>query len=129
MKPVENAKGELINWLNYKTGIKNIFFRMDADGKRASIAIELTHPDALQREKHYQQFAKMKLLLTETAGEEWIWQKEVADEHGKYISRIGTEINNVNVFNTSDWPAIISFLKPRMISLDKFWNLGKDAFQ
>jgi hypothetical protein len=128
MKPLPNAEGEPVNWLNYKTGIKHIFFRMDADNERASIAIELTHPDPQQREELYMQFLQLKSLLTETVGEEWEWQKEVADEHGKYISRMGTEINGVNIFKTDDWPAIISFLKPRMIALDKFWVLVKNVF-
>ena len=128
MKPLPNAEGETVNWLNYKTGIKHIYFRMDADNKRASIAIELTHPDQLQRKQYYDQFRQMKSLMTETIGEEWKWQSDIADEHGKPISRIGIEMNGVNIFNTEDWPAIISFLKPRMISLDKFWCMVKYAF-
>lgn len=128
MKPMLNAEGEPVNWLNYKTGVKHIFFRMDADNNQASIAIELTHPDPLQREEHYQQLVRLKSLLTGIMDEEWKWQREVADEHGKYISRIRTSISDVNIFKTEDWPAIISFLKPRMISLDKFWHSVKNGF-
>jgi len=28
-----------------------------------------------------------------------------------------------------DWPAMISFLKPRVIALDQFWNLVKEEFE
>ena len=29
MKPVPSAEGEKVNWLNYKTGEKDVFFKMD----------------------------------------------------------------------------------------------------
>ena len=128
MKPVLSAEGAPVNWLNYKTGVKDIFFRMDADHQHASIAIELAHADPLQREQQYGQLVQMKTIFIETIEEEWEWQNNVADEHGKQICRIGTVINGVNIFKTEDWPAIISFLKPRMIRLDSFWYLVKDVF-
>jgi len=37
-------------------------------------------------------------------------------------------LKEVNIFDTNAWPAIISFLKPRIIALDKFWSLVKDGF-
>ena len=33
MKPVPSASGSTVNWTNYKTGVKNIFFKMDVDKK------------------------------------------------------------------------------------------------
>lgn len=33
MSPVLSAEGGKINWLNYKTGIKHLHFKMDADKK------------------------------------------------------------------------------------------------
>ncbi len=50
------------------------------------------------------------------------------DEDGKQVSRISSQLNMVNVFDMNDWPAIISFLKPRMLALDTFWNMVKDGF-
>jgi hypothetical protein len=43
MGPVLSAEGLRTNWINYKTGVKHIFFRMQADNKMASIAIEIAH--------------------------------------------------------------------------------------
>ena len=128
MKPLPDAAKERVNWINYNTGVKHIYFRMDADSKHASIAIEITDPDPLQRQQQYEKFLQLKSLFTETMEEEWKWQKNVADEHGKHISRIGTEISGVNIVKTEDWPAIISFLKPRMILLDRFWYSVKETF-
>jgi hypothetical protein len=128
MRPLTGAGEEAVNWLNYKTGIKHIYFRMDADSKRAGIAIELTHPDRLQREHFFYQLQQLKSVLEQITGEQWQWEPAITDEHGKVFSRAGTILTGVNVFDTDDWPEIISFFKPRIIALDKFWKLVKDNF-
>ncbi|MGN6617544.1 MAG: DUF4268 domain-containing protein [Ilyomonas sp.] len=51
------------------------------------------------------------------------------DDHGNIISRIYTEIKNVNIFNKNDWPQLISFFKKNMIALDEFWNNVKAIFE
>ena len=129
MKPLLNSEGERVNWLNYKTNIKHIYFRMDAGKFQASIAIELTHPDAEMQWQYFEQFIALKNILEETVGEPWQWQPDIADENGNIISRIGIELKNVNIFNTNDWPAIISFFKPRIMALDSFWNMVKFGFE
>ena len=43
MKPVPGAGGEAVNWLNYKTGVRSVFFRMDADKQNAHVGIEIQH--------------------------------------------------------------------------------------
>lgn len=129
MRPVANSDGELINWINYKTGSKHIYFRMDADSNGASVAIELYHPDSETRKEYFEKFNQLKSMLLQLTGEPWNWQAAAIDENGKIFSRIGIEIPDISVFNKNDWPAIISFLKPRIISLDSFWNLVKDGFQ
>jgi hypothetical protein len=101
---------------------------MDADNKQAAIAIELTHPDALLRKQVYNQLQQFKSILEQTTGEVWQWEPAIADEHGKVFSRIGTVLPGVNVFDTNDWPSIISFFKPRIIAFDEFWNMVKDNF-
>ena len=128
MRPLPNADGEMINWINYKTGVRQVHFRMDANNKMASIAIELRHADPIIREEYFKKFQQLKHVLEDTLGERWDWQMSVADEDGMVISRIGTTKTGVSVFNNDDWPAIISFLKPRLIALDSFWALAKNSF-
>jgi hypothetical protein len=45
MKPVPNSQGFKTKWANYKTGVKDIYFRMKAEQEFASIGIEITHSD------------------------------------------------------------------------------------
>jgi hypothetical protein len=127
MKPIPGASGLPVNWINYKTGIRNIHFKMDVDTAKAFIAIEITHSQQEERLNCYHQFVALKKLLESTTAFNWQWNETLQANH-QTISSISQELNNVNIFNQADWPAIISFLKPRIIALDEFWELVKDGF-
>ena len=62
MKPIPSAEGLPINWVNYKTGVKHIYFRMNAEQKQTSIAIAITHADLATRILFYEQFLAFKIL-------------------------------------------------------------------
>lgn len=127
MKPVPSAGGSTVNWLNYKTGIRDIYFRMDADKKQASIAIEIRHADAELRQLFYEQLLALKNILHGCTGEEWTWQPDHVHEDGMQVSRIIKSQAGTSIFNEDDWPRIISFLKPRLIALDEFWEMVKEG--
>ncbi len=129
VRPVLSADGLRINWINYKTGVKHIYFKMQADNKLASISIHITHPDTELQELFLEQVSTYKTLLHSTLGEEWEWQLHVPDQYGKIVSRIYTELQPVSIFKQEDWPKLISFFKPRMIALDEFWSTAKYAFE
>lgn len=129
MSPIFSAEGEKVNWINYKTGEKNITFRMHADNKKASIAIELNHKDKDIQQIYFEQLQQFKNLFTSIVQEDWSWQLHTHDEHGKMISRISTEKSGVSIFQKSDWPQLISFFKPHIIALDEFWSQVKYAFE
>ncbi|MEO6611868.1 MAG: DUF4268 domain-containing protein [Chitinophagaceae bacterium] len=129
MRPVTGANGDTINWLNYKTGIRHIYFRMDADSSHAAIAIELRHPDRELQRGNFEKLLQLKVILKQSIGEDWNWQLLAEDEDGHFVSKVSKEFREVNIFREEDWPAIISFLKPRIIALDGFWQLVKDGFE
>jgi hypothetical protein len=129
MGPVLSAEGLRTNWINYKTGVKHIFFRMQADNKTANIAIEIAHPDKELQQLFFEQFATYKTMLHSTLDEDWQWQLHTTDDYGKTISRIYTELTPVSIFKKEDWPKLISFFKPRIITLDAFWSDAKAAFE
>jgi len=124
-----NSEGGKINWVNYHTGFKYLYFRMEADQKKASVSILLTHPDELLRELYFEKLESFRPFLVAAQEEDWTWQREVKDEFGKNTSRIWKELAGVNVYDKQCWPEIISFLKPRIIALDTFWNDVKDGFE
>lgn len=128
MAPVLSSEGLRTNWVNYKTGLKHVYFKMEADKKQASIAIELNHPDAGIQELFFEQFTELQHILHDSLGEEWEWDLHTADENGKIVSRIYKEIKGVSVFNQDNWPELISFFKPRIIALDEFWSNAMYSF-
>lgn len=129
ISPQLSAEGLKINWINYKTGIKHLYFKMQADNKKAAIAIEFTHPDEGIRELVFEQFKAYKKLFEDQLQEEWEWELVSEDEFGKKISRIYKVLPEVSIFKKEDWPTLISFLKPRMIALDEFWNDAQYSFE
>jgi hypothetical protein len=129
MSPVLSAEGEKINWINYKTGEKDIYFKMHADNKKASIGIELTHKEAGIQQLYFEQFQELKNILETAVGEEWNWQLHSINDNGRLVSKVYTDITNVSIFKKEDWPALISFFKPRMIGLDEFWSSVKYGFE
>lgn len=126
--PQLSADGLKINWINYKTGIRNVFFKMDAENRSASIAIFINHPDTGIQELFYEQFVELKTVFNGYMEDEWTWSPTEYDRDGRIISRIYTEIKDVSIFNRNDWPPLISFFKPRIIALDEFWSLAKYSF-
>ncbi len=121
MRPVLSTEGIKINWINYKTTLKDVYFRMDVNQKSAMISIALEHPEASIRELYFQQFLELKILLHTTMDEEWEWEEKVSTTDNKVVARIYKELPGVSVFNKEQWPELITFFKPRIIALDRFW--------
>ncbi|RLZ06543.1 DUF4268 domain-containing protein [Faecalibacter macacae] len=129
MKLQMNAEGERINWINYKTGVKGIYFRTNVDRKFAEVMIQIDHADPDFRQMIWEQLEEYELVLKSYIGEEWIWTANDFDEDGKEISTVKIRLENVSIFRDSDWPEIITFLKERMINLDEFWIDHKESFE
>lgn len=129
MRPIPSAEGMKINWVNYHTGVKDLHFRMDAGSKSASIAISIEHNDPGIRELFFEQFLEFQTLLHATLDEVWEWQLHASTETGLNVSRIFMRLPAVSVFNKDDWPALISFFKPRIIALDAFWSDARYSFE
>ncbi|MEQ8469607.1 MAG: DUF4268 domain-containing protein [Marinoscillum sp.] len=128
MKPVPSSEFLPVNWINYNTGLKDVYFRMDAGRRSAIIAISIDHDDTDIQELFFEQFLELRTLLHSELGEEWEWQLHHTTENGKLISHIYKELPKTSVFNKEQWSDLISFFKPRIIALDAFWENAKYAF-
>src|SRR5580693_6321136 len=81
MKPVLSADGEEISWMNYKTGNKQVSFKMDADSRQAQIAIVVRDPDG---GGYFDRLLQMKEIFYDALGErDWTWERDSADEQGR----------------------------------------------
>lgn len=123
-----SAEGMRINWINYKTGIKYLNFKLDASQKSGSIMIEISHPDLAIQELVFEQFLELKNILHAALDEEWSWELHVPDAYGKTVTQIVKRLDDVSVFKQEDWPTLITFLKPRLVALDEFWSDAQYSF-
>lgn len=129
MKLQSSASGEEVNWINYKTGIKELYFKTDVDNKSARIAIEISLKDREMQELMFEQFEDYLPLFESTIGEDWIWFRSFYDENGKEISKIELRLEKVSIFREENWSEIIGFLKENLLKLDEFWDVTKDSFE
>jgi hypothetical protein len=128
MSPIVSAEGLKINWVNYHTRVKDVYFRMDTSPRSAFISISMEHADPAVQELFFHQFEEFKSLLHDILGEQWNWQMH--DEvDGKIVSRIYKGLPGVSVLNKDQWSELISFFQPRIIALDLFWADAKYSFE
>lgn len=107
MKPVLGSSMQKVNWINYKTGNRNVVFKIYFTANEATVEVVLS------------QSAKQLLLS--------LWDHDISfmeNEHGNLIITKA----DVNIFERSTWPQAISFLKNSLIKLDEFWVNHKDFF-
>jgi hypothetical protein len=129
LQPVPSVTSEKVNWINYKTGIKGISFKLDADNNKAIVAIEISLVDKNLQHQYFDIFASLKNRLRDIASQDWQMDKYFVSEYGKEASMVFVELSSINIYRESDWPTIIAFLKKHIIALDIFWNEYKVAFE
>ncbi len=128
LKPHPSSEGAKINWINYDTQVKHIYFRMVANNKTATISIEITHKDEDLQALFFEQFEQLRAYLHSILEEEWIWEKEHYNEYGIRSARIYTVLDGKNYFIKDNWPGLFEFFKLNIIKLDEFWSDAKETF-
>ncbi len=123
-----SASGERVNWINYKTGVRQVQLRMEVNDKFACIVILLAESDPAKLLHIFNQFLADKNILDACA--ETAWQVgTLSNTEAKPVGVLFQELHGVNINLQSDWPAIISFLKPLLVCFDLFWNRQKDLYE
>jgi hypothetical protein len=129
MAPVLSASGGRISWTHYQTALKGVFFRQYVTDSEVCISIEMPFSFGEKRLDYFTRFRVLKASLEHFLGEAWHWEEEAVNMNAEKVSRIFMRMENVNIHNENDWPAIISFLKPRLIALDRFWHEHFEYFE
>lgn len=116
-------------WTNYKTGVKGLYFRMDADKRIASISIDITDPDPGIRAIFFEQWEEMKTYLEMESGIDWQWQPEYFNDMGQGIARISHEIEGLSIYDKGNWSALFAFFEQGIVALDSIWADCNEIFK
>ena len=116
-------------WVNYKTGVSGIYFRMDAGRRAASVAIEIQSNDSGINAIFFEQFEELKTYLEAESGAEWNWEKEAFDQQGKPMARIYQTRDGLSLYNKQDWGDLFQFFESCIVPLDSVWADCSEVFK
>ena len=121
--------GNKTRWVNYRTGIRHMYFRLKADNKTATVSIELQHKDEEIRQLYWEQLCELKTLLTNTLPDEFVWDENQYNDAGMKISAVYCQIEHVNIYDKNTWKEIFEFFERNILALDEFWHEFKPIFK
>ncbi len=127
-KKKRTANNRKINWANYRSGIKDIYFRLDFSTSEAYLSIDLQMRDPGVRELVWDQFMETENLLKQFVGEPILFEKDVLTKEHLEIHRILWKLDDVSIINKSDYPKVIQYLSEKIQGLDAFWFEFSDLF-
>lgn len=125
-KHVENYD-QKIHWVNYRTGVSSVFFKIESDNKTARVCIDIINKDEGLRDLFFEQFQEFKTLL-QSEMDELIWLKEYYNKTGQINCRIYVETSEFSMNNEAQWGDLYRFFEKNMIALHEFWDNSKDIF-
>mgnify|MGYP000903866873 FL=1 len=118
-----------IKWLNYKTNIKDLYFKIDCNENYTKILIDIQHNDDEIRKLFFAQFLELEKLFIKTMGEKWIWESEYLNFYGQKSSQISKNLKKVNIYDKKTWVSSFKFLEKRFIKIDAFWLNFYEVFK
>jgi hypothetical protein len=119
-------------WVNYKTGVKDIYFRLKMNKLCAEISIELQHKDGGIRQLFFEQFGELRKIFEQEVGQwEWVDEELFQTPEGNYneLSAIRLKLFDVNLYNKDTWQQTFYFFEDNMIKLDAFWADFNELFK
>lgn len=129
MKKHSSYFGPGHKWLNYKTGVRHIFFRLIAEKNQVAISIEIQHKDQGIRALNFDQFAEVRKILDEMLPTKMEHQLHHRNLDGQEIARIYASSEAYSIYRKDDWGEMFRFLEGRLVPLDEFWYDFKDLFK
>jgi Domain of unknown function (DUF4268) len=129
MRQFPPAHDPKTKWVNYHTGIRGIYFRLEAGSGMVRVSITLEHSDPGIRALFYGQWEELKTILESASLQTWTWLPETYLQDGRAISRIYVEKGNVSIFSRPDWPEIFEFMSGALVPLDETWAECHEVFR
>jgi Domain of unknown function (DUF4268) len=125
MSKHKSVSGKRINWLNYKTKIDSIYFRLETDKNTVRVCFDIQHKDSEIRAIIWEQMVELKKVLTDEMGI-GKWNNQAFNSTIPEFCRISWELENVRYLNSSDKEKIFLFFEDKLISFDRFYDTYQD---
>lgn len=126
MQDIRSSNGRKMNWLAYPSEVRDMYIRVDADGKGARLTFDIQGKDEGVRAILWEQLGELKAVLEQEMGTSGVWIENASTMHVAQFNRIVWERDDINLFNPEDHEEIMNFLGERLISFDRFYQEFKD---
>lgn len=126
MRNVRSSCGRRINWINYPTGVKDIYVRMETNGKSTIFGIDIQPKDEGVRSILWEQMTELRQVLEQEMGEATAWSEHNREFADRTISRIYWEKQGLNFFDDADLPEIRNYLREKIVAFDTFYQEYKE---
>ena len=124
-----NKKYGRIRWVNYRTNIKDLYFRLNLTQQKAIFSIELQHKDDGIRELFYEQFLELKAVLNDSVNGELVWEEIKFNQFNHPVCCMHSELENVSIYKKEDWLSVFQFFEKKMVGLHEFWLEFQEIFK
>lgn len=124
-----SVSGRRVNWFKYRTGLNEIFVRVEVDQHGCKVCIDLQFKNDGIRELFYEQFLETKTVFENTMVSPVKWQPNYEHAYGTVVSRISVENNTTNLYRQEDWPEMHEFLITHLRRVDEYWNDFGELFK
>ena len=113
-------------WILDRTGVKALNLRFHVDNRVAQVGIDLETRNMDKRLELYEKLESVKKVLEAAMGESMNWELDYLRENGKSVSRIYLQLEGINIYDRSTWPAAHDFMYRHMLKLEDFYREYRD---
>jgi hypothetical protein len=126
MSKHRSASGRKMNWLNYKTDLKDVYVRLETNKNNIQVCFDLQFKDADIRTIVWEQMGELKKVLTDEMGDSGIWEEHHWNETIPDFCRIYWRKEGLNYLKQNHRDEIFHFFEDRLIRFDRFYDNYKD---
>jgi hypothetical protein len=126
MRKVSSSSNRRVNWLSYRTDVKDTYVRLVCDGKLTALCYDIQFRDQSVKDIFWEQLGELKKVMENSMNYPTIWEENYENSDGKIIGRIYWKLDDVNFYNDDDWEKIHLFFRDRLVEFDSFYQEFKD---
>ncbi len=124
-----SVSGRRVNWFKYRTGLNEIFVRVEVDQYGCKVCIDLQFKNDGIRELFYEQFLETKTVFENTMISPVKWHPNYEHGYGTVVSRVSVENDTTNLYRQEDWPEMHEFIITHLRRVDEYWDDFGELFK